>query len=271
MNGPPPDWLQTALAITGGFETSGDPFAAVAGDFDGQGLSCGVLQWNIGQGTLQTLAKAAGADAILTHMPIHGASFQAAIESPLPVALAFVRRWQTGGVLRADVKHELAQFCACPAMRAQQILAARSLADAAWTDMEIWETARGGVPERRSFCWFFDLHTQNGGTKAISLAEVRQFMAQTDETDICAWLAARDRTQMGYRDCHKNAVLWREAAPGRDRELFALSYLRALRCAGPSQGVMMNRKGTLAQGRGWVNATMIDLAGALRDGAPPVS
>jgi hypothetical protein len=46
------------LALTGAFETSEPPpecFAGLAGDFDGQGLSFGVLQWNIGQGSLQPL------------------------------------------------------------------------------------------------------------------------------------------------------------------------------------------------------------------------
>lgn len=46
------------LALTGSFETgAGVPecFAGLAGDFDGQGLSLGALQWNLGQGTLQPL------------------------------------------------------------------------------------------------------------------------------------------------------------------------------------------------------------------------
>jgi hypothetical protein len=46
------------LALTGMFETSApvpECFAALSGDFDGQGLSFGALQWNIGQGSLQPL------------------------------------------------------------------------------------------------------------------------------------------------------------------------------------------------------------------------
>jgi hypothetical protein len=46
------------LALTGGFETNHPPpdcFAGLSGDFDDQGISFGVLQWNIGQGTLQPL------------------------------------------------------------------------------------------------------------------------------------------------------------------------------------------------------------------------
>ena len=46
------------LALTGSFETgNGIPecFAGLGGDFDGQGMSFGVLQWNFGQDSLQPL------------------------------------------------------------------------------------------------------------------------------------------------------------------------------------------------------------------------
>jgi hypothetical protein len=46
------------LALTGSFETGAsvpECFAGLAGDSDGQGLSLGALQWNLGQGTLQPL------------------------------------------------------------------------------------------------------------------------------------------------------------------------------------------------------------------------
>jgi putative peptidoglycan binding protein len=46
------------LALTSSFETGDMPpecFCGVTGDFDGQGISFGALQWNLGQGTLQPL------------------------------------------------------------------------------------------------------------------------------------------------------------------------------------------------------------------------
>ena len=48
------------LALTGSFETGRmipECFAGLSGDFDGQGISLGVLQWNFGQGSLQPLLK----------------------------------------------------------------------------------------------------------------------------------------------------------------------------------------------------------------------
>src|SRR5829696_9897649 len=48
------------LALTGTFETSTVApgcFSCVVGDFDGQGISFGALQWNFGQGSLQPILE----------------------------------------------------------------------------------------------------------------------------------------------------------------------------------------------------------------------
>lgn len=47
--------LDRAIQVTAGFETQGDPYLQVTGNFDGAGLSFGPLQFNLGTGTLQTL------------------------------------------------------------------------------------------------------------------------------------------------------------------------------------------------------------------------
>lgn len=51
---------QRCLALVGTFETGlGVPecFSGLSGNFDGQGMSFGALQWNLGQGSLQPLLK----------------------------------------------------------------------------------------------------------------------------------------------------------------------------------------------------------------------
>jgi hypothetical protein len=48
------------LALTGSFETTSAPpecFCGLTGDFDGQGISFGAIQWNFGQASLQPLLK----------------------------------------------------------------------------------------------------------------------------------------------------------------------------------------------------------------------
>ncbi len=58
ISAPSGDLPSRCLALTGSFETgqlAPGCFAAIAGNFDGQGISFGALQWNLGQGTLQPL------------------------------------------------------------------------------------------------------------------------------------------------------------------------------------------------------------------------
>jgi hypothetical protein len=56
--------LETAFSVTAGFETAGDKFQQVTGNFDGAGLSFGPAQVNFGTGTLVPLFRAfAAADA----------------------------------------------------------------------------------------------------------------------------------------------------------------------------------------------------------------
>ena len=59
--------LETAFSVTAGFETAGDKFQQVTGNFDGAGLSFGPAQVNFGTGTLVPLFRAfeaADADAL---------------------------------------------------------------------------------------------------------------------------------------------------------------------------------------------------------------
>lgn len=52
--------LELCVGITGTFENGAPTYSAVTGNFDGMGLSCGVLQWCAGQGSLQTLVQKIG-------------------------------------------------------------------------------------------------------------------------------------------------------------------------------------------------------------------
>src|SRR5271157_1912271 len=53
--------LELCLKVSGGFEAgTGPSYTSLTGNFDGQGMSAGILQWNAGQGTLQPLIRAIG-------------------------------------------------------------------------------------------------------------------------------------------------------------------------------------------------------------------
>lgn len=83
------------LALTGSFETgrlSPDCFATMTGNFDGQGMSFGALQWNFGQGTLQPLMKEMLTNHPDTASTVFGAylnQLQQAISGSKEAALSF--------------------------------------------------------------------------------------------------------------------------------------------------------------------------------------
>lgn len=261
-------WLSTALETTGDFETAGNPWGGVTGDFDGMGLSSGVLQWNIGSNSLQPLVKAAGEAAVRATMPRHGAKFWEANNTTVAKGLAIVRAWQGGGArLPAEIKAELVAFMCSAPMVAQQMAAAGKVARTAERLAIQWAASRWSAPHtKRDFCWFFDLVTQNGGLKGLTLADVKAFVtrhgnATKATADICDWLAAMPRAHAGFKDCWRNAQLWRGAVDPAWRDLFILSYLRAQKARTEYAGVVMNRKGTIALAQGRVNAEMMNFEG----------
>lgn len=95
------------LALTGSFETnSGVPecFAGLSGDFDGQGISFGALQWNFGQDSLQPLLK----EMINGHRDVMESIFQEnyavlmeALNSDKDELMSFVRS------IQHPVKHSI--------------------------------------------------------------------------------------------------------------------------------------------------------------------
>lgn len=247
-------WLGTALEVTGSFESAGDPWAAVAGDFDGMGISAGILQWNIGQGTLQPLIHAVGEDLTRRLMPHYGAYLWRASALAPAASLPIVRTWQgRKGRLAPLLKAELAALMGSEAMRAEQVKAAARTGERAGMFAASWAASLGRETTCRDFCWFFDLVTQNGGLRGVSIGDVRAFLAR--EADpmgvICAALA-----RSGNTDARRNAVLWQGAELN---ELLVLSHLRAEKARPEFASAVMNRKGTIALGRGWVNGSLRDL------------
>ena len=259
-----PEWLKTALEVTGSFETDGNPWAGVSGDFDQQGISCGILQWNIGQGSLQPLVKACGQKAVKKYMPSYGDQLWTACHQSIAKGLATVRSWQTNKKLKPDCLKELKALFGSPEMVEQQMAAASKVGEKSMNLASRWaQELRNGDPHLKEFCLFFDLETQNGGMKGVWLNNVRTFIAETERSKvddaICDWIVTRpagvDHVPLGK----KNAALWKNNIADGDLELFTLAYLRCLKAKKQYQVVAFNRKGTIALTRGWVNQQLVDL------------
>lgn len=260
------DELKVLVKVTGTFENSGDPYEGVAGNFDGQGISCGVLQWNIGQGSLQPLVKAAGKPVVLAAMPVHGNDMWKACNGPISQGMTIVKSWQTGNALKATPKKELKALMGSAPMRAQQDAGIRAKAVKAEGHADKWASDRGAAKRTlQELAWFFDIVTQNGSMKDLTFADVTAFRnaAGPGKADdlVCDWLAATNNSYAGKVDCHKNAVLWRNNASGIALDLLVLAYLRSQKSILQWRGDVLNRKGTLAVKTGWVHKTKFDFSG----------
>lgn len=256
--------LAVLVRITGTFENSGDPYEGVSGDFDGQGISCGVLQWNIGQNSLQPLVRAIGEQAVLATMPKVGVDMWAACNASLSEALKIVRSWQNQRTLKSGPKSELKTLMGSPPMRQQQDAAIRKVAAKAESLADDWAAGRGASQRTlQGLAWFFDIVTQNSSMKGLGFKDVADFKtaAGPGKADdlVCDWLAATTSTYAGREDCHKNAKLWRDAAADEALDLLVLGYLRSQRSILTWRGDVLNRKGTLSMKVGWVHKTKFDL------------
>lgn len=168
------------LALTGGFETGcgfPDCFAGLSGDFDGQGLSFGVAQWNLGQGSLQPLLQEAldqypevMAAVFHDHLP----ALQAMLEDGRDEQLAFARS------IQQPLQHWLYEpwrgmFKALGRTRQfqdTQLRHAGRLFDGA-KDL----VRRFGLRSQRGLALMFDILVQNGSIAKVTAARIDADMA----------------------------------------------------------------------------------------------
>jgi hypothetical protein len=260
--------LALLVDITGKFENSKEPYIGVSGNFDGQGISCGVLQWNIGQGSLQPLVIAVGEPLVLSSMPKFGAPLWTACHAPLALGLKSVVSWQPKNSLPATAKRELQALMGSTQMRAQQDVAIKETGKAAEALCAKWVADRGAAARTvQELCWFFDLVTQNNSLKGLSFAHVKKFKAAAAPGNpddlVCDWLIGTNKKYAGMEDCHKNADLWRGKSSGLGLDLLILSYLRSQKSKLLWRGDVLNRKGTLALKKGWVHQAEFDFSSVL--------
>jgi hypothetical protein len=169
------DLAARCLALTGAFETGAgvpDCYCGISGDFDGQGISFGVLQWNFGQGSLQTLLKDMMSEHRDVAEQIFGAHLTALAEAlgasqedlmnfarsvQHPVKHTVFEPWRgyakalgrTPEFQRIQVKHANGNFQKALALCRQY---------------ELWS--------ERAVALMFDIVTQNGSIKSITRAQI---------------------------------------------------------------------------------------------------
>ena len=158
------------LALTGAFETNQPPpecFAGLCGDFDGQGISFGAVQWNLGQGTLQPLLLEMNqlhADVLGQIFGTNYTTLVAMLGEPRDAQLAWARSIQD------PVKHALfepwqGQFKSLgrrPEFQDIQTKHVSGLFQLAMAQCTAFD-----VRSQRAAALMFDIQVQNGGVKTL--------------------------------------------------------------------------------------------------------
>jgi hypothetical protein len=171
------------LALTGSFETGVGPpdcFAGLSGDFDGQAMSFGVCQWNLGQNTLQPLlAEIDRTHAALTLriFDAHYPEFQAMLGLGHDDQIHWARSIQD------PTQHQLfepwrgmfktlgrtAEFQAVETKYAQQLFQDATALCRTF-----------GVGSERAVALLFDIKVQNGSINAVVQAQIQRDVAALD-------------------------------------------------------------------------------------------
>jgi hypothetical protein len=165
--------LNRCLALTGTFETSKyppDSFLGLSGDFDEMGISFGVCQWNIGQGTLQPLLRQMFEQHTEVSQRIfheHFDTVRALGSASLTDQLAFTRSIQVRGQLTEPWKGMLLTLGRTPEFQGVQADHASRLYDQA---IELCRAY--GLISERAVALMFDIVTQNGSIDRIVTAAI---------------------------------------------------------------------------------------------------
>jgi peptidoglycan hydrolase-like protein with peptidoglycan-binding domain len=171
------------LALTGSFETGTAPpdcFAGLSGDFDGQGLSFGVLQWNLGQGTLQPLlSEIDRTQPVLTRQifDTHYAEFQAMLGVDHDDQLLWARSIQDRATFRlvepwAGMFKTLGR---APEFQNIETKYAQQLYQDATALCGLYS-----VSSERAVALMFDIKVQNGSINTVVQAQIQRDCAGLD-------------------------------------------------------------------------------------------
>jgi peptidoglycan hydrolase-like protein with peptidoglycan-binding domain len=183
-----PEHFERCLQLVARFEGHG--YGTIAGNFDGAGLTWGIIGFTLKHGELRTLIlelaarapgvldSAFGSDAteLLTRLRDNSATQQLAWATSIslpPNKVRVAEPWRSGFM----------RLGAEPLVREMQRRAARR----AYYEPAVATAARLGLTSERGIALCFDVHVQNGGVKAASAAtyanEVAKLPAGTAEVE----------------------------------------------------------------------------------------
>jgi hypothetical protein len=253
-------YLERGMLITGNFEGH-DPWANITGNFDGEGLTCGQLGKTIRAGDQQAVVKgylsAHGEAELRQLMPKTGREYLSAVTAGVSKGMQIVIPWSgTSSTVKQPYNGELAGFWKSAKMVDQQRTHASEHEGKLTQE---WLADWKGSGSFQEFALFFDIAAQNGSMKGVNRATVNSYIGNDLGGALkkaLDWVAAAPNIAAGYKDSQKNADLWGDilkTAAVFVRRLFILAFLRAQKATERFQWDVINRKGALAFGEGWIH------------------
>ena len=244
--------LKLVFAIENGVS---NPYTGVSGNFDGQGLSLGLIQFNLG-GSAQRVFGGIPDSVFSSAMPKWGHVFRAAVRTPTPSSSIdqvtamqdYVgKRW----ILKPDALAELKTFLDTPDSRAAQDQAVAVEYKSAYRRAAQWAQKRGATkPTPREIATFLDNQVFSGGFLGNMWFEQAKKFRDSFKGDDGAmiafvgnWLKTCPASGPGFlygaNEGKANAEIWTIQYPkgthlSDERALlFSFGFVRALTANGP--------------------------------------
>lgn len=214
---PWPELFQRSLQLTARFEGHG--YTLIAGNFDGAGLTWGIVGFTLKHGEIQVIVNEISARAPELLVGAFGETLAREIadrfqKQKLSTLLSWADSISTGVRKQLVVEPWRSGFATLGGQPLVQELQRRRAREK-YFDPALVTAARLGLESERGAALCFDIHIQNGGVKAVDAAEYRRTvnearrpMSERARCELLARLVA-DSARKKYRDdvfARKNTI-----------------------------------------------------------------
>lgn len=241
------NFLKTALELTGSFEGCG--FTEVTPNFDGQGISCGVLQWCLGQGSLQRkilqpyIVRHGSIDALDIFPEQIDILASETPKNAIRFSMQMQREVNGNWYMKSDWLSGWKMFLNLPEVIDLQVEAANEIG---LRVESIYKSFK--FTTVNAYCVIFDCLVQNGSLPGITNEKLGAFKFQL----------LKDLVSTSTNsDTKKNKKIWDNlTVDGELLKLAGIAYYISLRSKKEYQFDVLNRKATLALGVGYVHGDL---------------
>lgn len=253
------EWVMKAAEIIATFEGNGVDWGNPVGNFDGAYLTCGLMgftwKYNNQPPMIKEFVERHGADALLKLMPKSGSEYIRAANLGESSGASIVKQWSSGYKVNEPYRSELRVFWTSPGMIEIQ-------KEKIFEMMGNWGTKKMlecqayfklSEPKFEHLVYWMDQATLNGTGKTPTFAAGEQ-VSINEVINFCSSAGGYNK-----EDLRKNGTLWNkmiDSSPKDEKLLWKMAYLRAKASKYEFMGTVMNRRGTLALGKGYVNGSL---------------